>query len=103
MKGLKPCLVTLLGLVALGAPVTAPADDLDQRLQERSLTARPGKTAARYRSGWNAAMPRRGNAMKRSRNGPASPGAATLNAALIIKIVLNLSHSYFSSLEYRPG
>jgi hypothetical protein len=40
MKGLKPCLATLLGLVALGVPVTAPADDLDQRLQERREAGR---------------------------------------------------------------
>ena len=35
MKGLRPCLATLLGLAALGAPVAGPADDPDQRLQER--------------------------------------------------------------------
>jgi hypothetical protein len=35
MNGLRLCLVTLLGLAALGAPVAGPADDLDQRLQER--------------------------------------------------------------------
>ena len=33
-------IAALLGLVALGAPVAGPADDLDQRLQERREAGR---------------------------------------------------------------
>jgi len=40
MNGLKRILASLLGLSALAVPVAAPADDLDQRLQERREAGR---------------------------------------------------------------
>ncbi len=40
MNGFGKSLVTLIGLVALGTPVTAPADDMDQRLQDRREAGR---------------------------------------------------------------
>ena len=40
MNGLRPCLATLIALAPLGTPVAGPADDLDQRLQERRETVR---------------------------------------------------------------
>ena len=40
MNGLRPGLATLIALAALGTPVAGPADDLDQRLQERREAGR---------------------------------------------------------------